>query len=132
MVQAASRQQTMYGLKDPISSIESVISKALRYQKYDVGELFAHSFTGGKRKKDDQLLVLHVTHVIITVLKHNAVCYLLHSRVLDTVPKAKGAGTSSRDRKYSMRGSRCSREPRRNTPEDMWEQDYQALRKIMV
>ncbi|TNN24916.1 hypothetical protein EYF80_064957 [Liparis tanakae] len=62
-VQAASRQQVMYGLKEPTSSMEPVMSRALRYQKYDVGELFAHSFTGVKRRRrKDDLLVLHVTH----------------------------------------------------------------------
>lgn len=41
----------MYVLKEPVSSIESVISKALRYQKYDVGELFSHSGTGVNKKE---------------------------------------------------------------------------------
>lgn len=50
-VQAASRQPTMYGLKEPVSSMESVISRALRYQKYDVGELFLHSGTGVKTRE---------------------------------------------------------------------------------
>lgn len=58
MVQAASRQQTMYVLKEPVSSIESVMSKALRYQKYDVGELFSHSGTGVKKTKKPQTLSL--------------------------------------------------------------------------
>lgn len=51
MVQAAKRQHTMYGLKEPVSSMESVISKALRYQKYDVGELSSHSFTKDTKQK---------------------------------------------------------------------------------
>lgn len=50
MVQAARRLHTMYGLNEPVSLIESVISKALRYQKYDVGELVSHSLTVIKEK----------------------------------------------------------------------------------
>lgn len=49
--------------------------------------------------------------------------YLLHSPVLGTSPKVMGAGMSSRDRKDSMQGSHCSREPQRNKPENSWKQD---------
>lgn len=45
IAQAASKQPVMIGLNSPESSIEFVILRAFRNQKYDVGELLAHSFT---------------------------------------------------------------------------------------
>ena len=48
MAQAAIRQPVMTGLNSPDSSMESVMSRALRNQKYVVGELPAHSFAVGK------------------------------------------------------------------------------------
>ncbi len=56
MTQAASRHPVMMGLNSPVSSMESVISRALRYQKYAVGELAAHSFTVSENK----IMHLHV------------------------------------------------------------------------
>lgn len=50
MAQARARQPVMIRLNSPVSSIESVISRALRNQKYDVGELAAHSGTTHKHK----------------------------------------------------------------------------------
>ena len=45
-VQAASRQQVRDRLSWPVSSMESVTSSAVRYQKKVVGALAAHSATG--------------------------------------------------------------------------------------
>lgn len=48
MTQARTRQPVMIRLNSPTSLMESVISRALRNQKYDVGELAAHSGTTHK------------------------------------------------------------------------------------
>lgn len=48
-VQAASRQMVMREFNWPISLMVSVMSRALRNQKYVVGELLVHSFTMGGR-----------------------------------------------------------------------------------
>lgn len=47
IVHAASKQPVMMALNSPDSWREFVMLRALRNQKYDVGELFAHSFTVG-------------------------------------------------------------------------------------
>lgn len=39
--------------------MESVISRALRYQKYEVGELFSHSLTVGEKKRILCVICLH-------------------------------------------------------------------------
>lgn len=46
MAQAASRQPVMTGLNSPDSSMELVMLRAFRNQKYEVGEELAHSLTG--------------------------------------------------------------------------------------
>lgn len=45
---AASKHPVMMGLNSPDSSMESVMFRAVRNQKYDVGEERAHSFTVDK------------------------------------------------------------------------------------
>lgn len=45
IAQAANKQPVMMGLNSPDSSMEFVMLRAFRNQKYDVGELPAHSFT---------------------------------------------------------------------------------------
>lgn len=50
IAQAANKQPVMMGLNSPDSSMEFVMLRALRNQKYDVGELLAHSFTVDRRQ----------------------------------------------------------------------------------
>lgn len=45
IAQAANKQPVMMGLNSPDSSIEFVMLRAFRNQKYDVGDDLAHSFT---------------------------------------------------------------------------------------
>lgn len=45
IAQEANKQPVMMELNPPDSSMEFVMLRALRNQKYDVGELPAHSFT---------------------------------------------------------------------------------------
>lgn len=45
IVQAANKQPVMMELNSPDSSMEFVMLRAFRNQKYDVEELLAHSFT---------------------------------------------------------------------------------------
>ena len=45
IAQPANKQPVMMGLNSPDSSMEFVMSRAFRNQKYDVGELLEHSFT---------------------------------------------------------------------------------------
>lgn len=56
--------------------------------------------------------------MVIFVITTVYCCYLLGSPVLDIVPRVKGTGKSSPDRKYSKRESHCSKGPQRNTPRD--------------
>lgn len=91
--------------------MESVTSNALRYQKYDVGELFSHSITEDAKHIINHLQ-LNACFVIIMID-----CYYLScSPLLDIFPRVKDSEKSSPDRKYSTRGSHCSRGPQRNTP----------------
>lgn len=92
------------------------MSKAFRYQKYDVGELFSHSIT--KDTKHAAVLLMTYNYMPIFVITVICCCYLSCSPVLDIVPRVKGTGKSSPDRKYSTRESHCSRGPQRNTPRD--------------
>lgn len=52
IAQAASKQPVMIQLNSPDWSIESEMSRAFRNQKYEVGELAAHSLT--KEETDRQ------------------------------------------------------------------------------
>ena len=45
IAQAANKQPVMMGLNSPDSSMQFVMSRAFRNQKYEVGEELAHSFT---------------------------------------------------------------------------------------
>lgn len=45
IAQAANKQPVMMGLNSPDSSMEFVMLRAFRNQKYDVGDDLAHSFT---------------------------------------------------------------------------------------
>lgn len=51
IAQAANKHPVMMGLNSPDSSMEFVMLRAFRNQKYDVGELPAHSFTVDWEKK---------------------------------------------------------------------------------
>lgn len=45
IAQAANKQPVIMGLNSPDSSMEFVMLRAFRNQKYDVGDDLAHSFT---------------------------------------------------------------------------------------
>lgn len=61
MAQAANKQPVMTGLNSPDSSMEFVMLRALRNQKYEVGDELAHSFTvGTERKKNEKKKTKHL------------------------------------------------------------------------
>lgn len=78
MAHAASKQPVMMGLNSPDSSIEFVMLRAFRNQKYDVGELLEHSFTVDGRHKALSESVRHKCNILLcfSVSCHASTCVI--------------------------------------------------------
>lgn len=63
IVHAANKQPDMMAFNSPDSSMELVMLRAFRNQKYDVAELRAHSFTVDEEQTTNtHILLLYITH----------------------------------------------------------------------
>lgn len=114
MAQAANRQPVMTGFNSPDSSMEFVMLRAFRNQKYEVGDELEHSLTVW-RKKNNSFHSALGSALSSCCRARQHLCRWCWRR-WGSAATEEGTGRSCPCKRGSRRWWRCSKGPHRNRP----------------